>query len=100
VVLTQTPLQFLWSTLWKGGRCLGRLFVRISKNVLIVLERQVRQDLAPLALDLTLNSSTCIIIKNEIFCNFYKNTKWILTLVKLDSYSTSKLTYLYANPHH
>jgi len=47
----------------------------MPKNLLIVLEIQVGQDFALLALDLVINSSTHIIIKNEVFRNFFKDTK-------------------------
>jgi hypothetical protein len=55
----------------------------MSKNLLILLEIQVGQDLAPLALNLALDSSTHITIKNEVFSIFCKDTKWILAWVKL-----------------
>jgi hypothetical protein len=47
----------------------------MSKKLLIVLEIQVGQDLAPLALNSTLDSSTNIGIKNEVSNNSYKQTK-------------------------
>jgi hypothetical protein len=51
------------------------LSVKMSKILLIVLEIQIGQDLAPLVLDLALDSSTHITIKNEVSYNSCKETK-------------------------
>jgi hypothetical protein len=52
-----------------------------------MLEIKVGHGNAPLAFALVLKSSTHIKIENEIFCNSYKETRWIPTFVKLALYS-------------
>jgi hypothetical protein len=71
---TQAPPQFY------GPHCekevdVRELYVTTSKNLIIVSKIQVDQDLATLALNLALDSSTHIRLKNEASCNSCKETK-------------------------
>jgi hypothetical protein len=74
-VLTSTPFQFCDQHHDTKTICWEFLFIKTFKYLLSVFEIQLGHRLNPLDFALTLNSFTCIKIKNEILCNSCKKIK-------------------------